>query len=165
MRKSIVNTAIFAGLAGFLAGNAFWYLASPLWIDRVVSEGLPPELQVTTLAQGRFRDADAIHKGEGIATIFATPSGASVLRFTEFSGTNGPDLKVWLVKAASVQGSGDVKASEWLSLGPLKGNKGDQNYVIPEGVDIADYRSVVIWCKQFGVLFAAADLVRTDSGQ
>ena len=159
MRKSIVITAILAGLAGFIAGNAFWYLASPLWIDRVVSEGLPAELQVTTLAKGRFRDADSVHKGEGVATIFATASGASVLRFTEFSGTNGPDLKVWLVKAASVQSSDNVKASEWLSLGPLKGNKGDQNYVIPEGVDIADYPSVVIWCKQFGVLFAAADMV------
>ncbi len=156
MRKSIVITAI---LGSFVAGNAFWYLASPLWIDRVVSEGLPAELQVTTLAKGRFRDADSVHKGEGVATIFATASGASVLRFTEFSGTNGPDLKVWLVKAASVQNSDDVKASEWLSLGSLKGNKGDQNYVIPDGVDIADYPSVVIWCKQFGVLFAAADMV------
>jgi len=165
MRKSIVITAILAGLAGFIAGNAFWYLASPLWIDRVVSEGLPAELQVTKLAQGRFRDADAVHKGEGIATIFATASGAPVLRFTEFSGTNGPDLKVWLVKAASVQSSDDVKASEWLSLGPLKGNKGDQNDVIPDDVELADYPSVVIWCEQFGVLFAAADLVKTNGGQ
>lgn len=164
MRKPIVVTAILAGLGGFLAGNAFWYLASPLWIDRVVSEGLPAELQVTTLAQGRFRDADSAHKGEGVATIFATASGASVLRFTEFSGTNGPDLKVWLVKAAGVQSSNDVKASEWLSLGPLKGNKGDQNYVIPDSVELADYPSVVIWCKQFGVLFAAADLVRVGGG-
>ena len=38
MRKSIVITAI---LGSFVAGNVFWYLASPLWIDRVVSEGLP----------------------------------------------------------------------------------------------------------------------------
>jgi hypothetical protein len=164
MRRPIVITAIVAGFAGFIAGNAFWYLASPLWIDRVVSEGLPAELQVTMLAQGRFRDADSVHKGKGIATIFASATGAPVLRFTEFSGTNGPDLKVWLVKADNVQSSADVRASEWLSLGPLKGNKGDQNYVIADTVDIADYASVVIWCEQFGVLFAVADMVRADSG-
>ena len=164
MRKKIVKTAIVAGLAGFLAGNAFWYLASPLWIDRVVSEGLPADFQVKMLAQGRFRDADSAHKGKGIATIFASSSGSAVLRFTEFSGTNGPDLKVWLVKAANVRSSADVKASQWLSLGPLKGNKGDQNYIIADEIDLADYRSVVIWCEQFGVLFAAADLVRAGGG-
>jgi hypothetical protein len=72
--------------------------------------------------------------------------------------TNGPDLKVWLVKSGDIKSSADVKDSHWLELGALKGNIGDQNYVIPADASIADYKSVVIWCKQFGVLFAAADL-------
>ena len=158
MRKKIVKTAIVAGLAGFLAGNAFWYLASPLWIDRVVSEGLPADFQVKMLAQGRFRDADSAHKGKGIATIFASSSGSAVLRFTEFSGTNGPDLKVWLVKAADPQSSDDVKQSEWISLGPLKGNRGDQTYIVPPDTNVDEYGSVVIWCEQFGVLFSPSPL-------
>ena len=139
-------------------GNAFWYLASPLWIDTVVSEELPAALQMDQLAQGSFRDADRTHKGTGNAAIFRIATGANVLRLTEFETTNGPDLEVWLVKASDIQSSSDVNASEWLSLGPLKGNIGDQTYIIPEGTDVSAYKSVVIWCEQFGVLFSPADL-------
>jgi hypothetical protein len=156
--RTILVTAVVAGLVGFVAGNAFWYLASPLWIDRVVSEELPPALQMAKEREGAFADADSVHRGSGTATIFALVGGTSVLRFTDFAVTNGPDLKVWLVKADSVGSAGDVTASEWVSLGPLKGNKGDQNYLIPESVNADDYASVVIWCEQFGVLFSAARL-------
>ncbi|MGH6925784.1 MAG: DM13 domain-containing protein [Propylenella sp.] len=158
MWKAIAVTALVAGLVGFVAGNAFWYLASPLWIDRVVSEELPAALQMSKEREGAFVDADSVHRGGGIATIFSLVGGSSVLRFTDFEVTNGPDLKVWLVKADSIASSGDVRASEWVSLGPLKGNKGDQNYLIPEDVNVGDYGSVVIWCEQFGVLFSAARL-------
>ena len=157
MRK-LVATAVIAGLIGFVAGNAFWYLASPLWIDRVVSEELPAALRMSKQREGAFADADSVHRGSGTATIFELVGGASVLRFTDFQVTNGPDLKVWLVKADVIASSSDVTASEWVSLGPLKGNKGDQNYLIPEDVSADDFASVVIWCEQFGVLFSAAHL-------
>ena len=157
-RRHVVAAALIAGTAGFVAGNAFWYLASPLWIDRVVAEELPAELQMKAVAKGQFRDADTVHRGKGTATVFESASGAKVLRFTGFEATNGPDLEVWLVKAGGIAASADVKNSAWLSLGPLKGNIGDQNYIIPADVNVADYKSVVVWCKQFGVLFSPADL-------
>ncbi len=156
--RAILATAVVAGLIGFVAGNAFWYLASPLFIDRLVSEELPAALQMSKQREGAFADADAVHRGSGTATIFELVGGTSVLRFTDFTVTNGPDLKVWLVRAEKIATSDDVTASEWLSLGPLKGNKGDQNYLIPENVNADDYASVVIWCEQFGVLFSAARL-------
>jgi hypothetical protein len=154
--KKIAITAVLAGLVGFVAGNAFWYLASPLWIDRAVAEALPAELMVATLATGSFRDADRLHQGVGIATLGETAGGLGIVRFTDFRVTNGPDLKVWLVKAADIASAADVTGSEWLSLGALKGNVGDQNYVLPAGTDLSAYKSVVIWCEQFGVLFSAA---------
>ena len=162
-KRSVIAAALIAGTVGFVAGNAFWYLASPLWIDRVVSEGLPAELQTNVAAAGSFRDADTVHQGAGMATVYETMTGAKVLRFTDFKTTNGPDLKVWLVKAGDIKTSDDVKASEWLSLGPLKGNIGDQNYIVPQDANLADYKSVVIWCEQFGVLFSAADLAPPGS--
>jgi len=70
---------------------------------------------------------------------------------------------VWLVKAGDIKASGDVKASERLSVGPLKGNIGDQNYIVPQDVNLGEYKSVVIWCEQFGVLFSAADLAQPTS--
>lgn len=45
-----------------------------------------------------------------------------------------------------------------VSLGKLKGNKGDQNYAIPEGLNLSDYSSVTIWCDRFDVSFGAAEL-------
>ena len=162
-RRAVVAAAFVAGTVGFVAGNAFWYLASPLWIDRVVSEGLPAELQTKIAAMGTFRDADSVHQGSGTVTIFDTMTGAKVVRFTDFKVTNGPDLKVWLVKAGDIKASADVNASEWLPLGPLKGNIGEQNYIVPQEANLADYKSVVIWCEQFGVLFSAADLAAPTS--
>lgn len=145
-------------LLGFVAGNAFWYLASPLWIDREVNESLPAELMLDEVASGTFSDADQVHQGEGNATILRTGGGQGLVRLTDFRVTNGPDLEVWLVATADVQTSDDVKQSEWVSLGALKGNIGDQTYMVPEGVDLSAYGSVVIWCEQFGVLFSAAPL-------
>ncbi|MCP4385349.1 MAG: DM13 domain-containing protein [Hyphomicrobiales bacterium] len=156
--KRIIVTAVVAGFFGFVVGNAFFYLASPLWIDREVSEALPAELMVSTIATGQFTDADSAHRGSGTAMLLETAGGVGVVRFTDFEVTNGPDLEVWLVKAADITSASDVTGSEWLSLGQLKGNIGDQNYLIPEGTNLSEYKSVVIWCEQFGVLFSPATL-------
>lgn len=154
--KKLVLVGLVCGAVGFLAGNAFWYLASPLWIDREVSETLTRTAATRVLASGEFRGADAVHRGRGRAEVIDTGAGVLV-RFSDFEVTNGPDLYVWLVADGGIDASADVTASEWLDLGLLKGNIGDQNYALPAGTDPSAYRTVVIWCKQFGVLFAAAE--------
>ncbi len=156
--KKLIAVAFVAGLVGFVAGNAFWYLASPLWIDNVVSESASAADTAKVLATGTFSDADAVHRGKGTATIYEGTAGQRTLRFTDFEVTNGPDLEVWLVAADSVASNADVTGNAWVALGQLKGNIGDQNYDIPADVDLSKYRSVVIWCEQFGVLFSPAAL-------
>lgn len=156
--KKLVIVAVVAGLIGFVAGNAFWYLASPLWIDVVVEERASAAATAKALSTGNFVDADAAHSGKGVATIYESDTGERLLRLTEFEVTNGPDLEVWLVTAEAPAASADVTAGEWLSLGKLKGNIGDQNYDIPTDADLSKYRAVVIWCEQFGVLFSPAAL-------
>ena len=162
MKRAIIVTALVSGLAGVVVGAAGWYLFSPLFIDRVVAEAAPVSSGLQEVASGAFRDADSAHRGTGTATIL-TGGDRAILRFTEFEVTNGPDLEVWLVEAGDIQSSSDVTASQWVSLGTLKGNVGDQNYDIPAGTDPNAYRSVVIWCEQFGVLFSPADLVPAGS--
>lgn len=159
--KRLILVALVSGFVGFILGNAFWYLASPLWIDRIVSEAQPSAATSQVVASGEISGADALHKGKGTATVLQTAEG-TVIRFTDFEVTNGPGLVVWLVKHDNPQSSGDVKASEWFSLGTLKGNIGDQNYSIPADVDIADFGSVVVWCEPFSVLFAGATLTPTS---
>lgn len=155
--KRLIWVALLSGLIGFVLGNAFWYMASPLWIDRIVSEAQPSASASQIVASGQVSGVDAVHKGKGTASVLQTDSG-TIVRFTDFEVTNGPGLVVRLVKHDNPRSSDDVKAAEWLSLGSLKGNIGDQNYSIPADADVADYGSVVIWCKPFGVLFAGATL-------
>ncbi len=149
-------------IVGFLAGAAFWYLFSPAFIDRVVDEQLPAGFELSEQRSGNFRDVDGAHRGSGKAQVLVSPGGAALLRFTNFEVTNGPDLEVWLVKDPDPEKSADVSASQWVSLGPLRGNKGDQTYVIPEGTDTREWGSVVIWCEQFSVLFSVATLSQAE---
>lgn len=131
-------------------------IAEPAPEPDVDSEDTMPETGPTVLAAGTFRDADDFHLGTGEATIYRLEDGSSVLRFEDFEVTNGPDLHVYLVPADN---SGeDVDITGYVDLGELKGNIGDQNYEIPDDVDITGYGSVVIWCEPFAVLFSVATL-------
>ena len=94
---------------------------------------------------------DGIHNAEGIAYTIPLEDGSNVLRLEDFRSTNGPDLYVYL--------SVDSRASEFLNLGTLKANQGNQNYAIPEGADLSEYNKVLVWCKAFGVLFGSAELL------
>jgi hypothetical protein len=108
------------------------------------------------LASGSFMDADSFHKGSGQAGIYQLPDGSRILRFDNFSVTNGPDLRVLLSASSRPLSNNDL--SEYIELAALKGNKGDQNYEIPAGTDIDSFHSVVIYCKPFHVVFSTATL-------
>jgi len=106
--------------------------------------------QVTTLAEGTF--IDRAHPTRGTAKII-TDGDRRFLRLEGFETDNGPDLNVYLA-------TGDPTGSpgEFVDLGDLKGNVGDQNYEIDPGVAIDEYTTVFIWCVRFSVAFGAAAL-------
>ena len=130
--------------------------------DVSAAEAMPPETPVA-LAQGRFVDADAIHKGSGQATLYQLPDNRHVVRFEDFRTTNGPALVVYLARHPSPTQAADVIDDGFVSLGKLKGNVGNQNYEIPDDTEISEYMSVVIWCELFDVLFSPAALTRTQA--
>jgi len=146
-----------AAVAGAAAIAGFgWYAFSPLLFDDVVEEQLVAADQ--TLSTGEFVDADAFHQGSGTAQIVQMADGGLQVQLSNFEVTNGPDLKVYISSHPNPTSASDVTGAEILNLGELKGNVGDQAYDLPEGVDLASLGSVVIWCEQFGVLFATAAL-------
>jgi hypothetical protein len=49
-------------------------------------------------------------------------------------------------------------ATDFADLVRLKANNGNQNYNIPIGINVAKYKYVLIWCKDFSVLFGSAQL-------
>ena len=122
--------------------------------DKEMVEPMPGAPQL--LASGDFRDADRFHKGSGKAKLYDIPAVGRVLRFEEFKVTNGPDLRVLLATEPLPTNRHDL--GEYIELGPLKGNVGDQNYEIPADTEVARYASVVIYCKPFHVVFSTATL-------
>ncbi|MEY1554656.1 DM13 domain-containing protein [Yoonia sp. R2331] len=142
-------------VVGVAVGAVGWYLTGPLFFDTVVSEELA---QAEVSATGTFVDADSAHRGSGTVSVVTRADGITELQFTDFEVTNGPDLEVWLTAHPDPRSSADVKGADWLSLGQLKGNVGNQAYTVPAGTDLSAYPAVVIWCEQFGVLFSPAVL-------
>ena len=120
---------------------------------------MPPEMpaEPEVLLTGSFIDIDPVHGADGSATVYALPEGNRVLRFEDFRSKNGPDLHVYLsteVPASTFAGLGDNE----VHLGALKGNVGNQNYEIPADVDLSLYKSVVIYCVPFHVVFSSAEI-------
>ena len=72
-------------------------------------------------------------------------------------------MHVYLTAAEVEKGNDSIKQAGFIDLGSLKGNKGDQNYDIPAGVDLNTFRNVTIWCARFGVNFASAALAEVQS--
>jgi len=149
-RRWWIAVAVLAAVAVPVA----WYLGSPLFLNRTVSESFAPA--AGDRATGRFVDADSFHKGAGIARLVAAGS-AQELRLEDFRVTNGPDLYVYLAVHPRPRSRADVDQG-FVSLGRLKGNIGSQAYAVPQGTDLERYRSVVIYCRAFHVVFSTATL-------
>jgi Electron transfer DM13 len=71
------------------------------------------------------------------------------LVFENFKTDAGPDLKIYL--------SEDVKAAKFIEISKLE-NTGNFNVLIPTSADLDKQKYVLIWCKQFSVLFGSAQL-------
>ena len=160
------RTIIIAATAVVLVGG--WALFRPelLFVNETVNEAFPVAnvrgAAATTdavLLTGSFRGL--AHETTGQATIHELGDGRRVLRLTGFSTSNGPDVRVLLVKAADAPDNETVKSAGSIELGTLKGNMGDQNYDVPAGIDLNAYRAVTIWCNRFGVNFGTAPLTRS----
>ena len=98
------------------------------------------------------------HPGTGTVLVYRQPDGSHVIRFEDLEVSNGPDLLVILSAAPLVNDRAAYSAAEYLSLGDLKGNKGNQNYEVPAEINLGDYQTVAIWCRRFNYTFNAADL-------
>jgi hypothetical protein len=178
-RPRLAGTLVVAALVVGLPVT--WYLASPLLIRTelveppiaVVSATPAPASQPdpssaldpaspapstssseppAAARSGAFEGADDFHFGRGTATLLETAPGEWALRFEDFSVRNGPDLFVYLSPDE------DGYADGALEVAVLKATDGSFNVPLPAGADPDEYRSVLIWCKQFSTLFAVATL-------
>lgn len=143
-----------------LAGVVYYFGFYTYFIKTEVHEELPRqggtpgavEPQMRTVAVGSFGEIDIVHKGSGQAKLIEI-DGKTFLRLENFNVTSGPDLYVYLSNSAKPTHNSEDLA-DYVDLGRLKATSGEQNYNVPTGAE--NYRTAVIWCKQFGVLFSFA---------
>ncbi|HEY6568676.1 MAG TPA: DM13 domain-containing protein [Candidatus Limnocylindrales bacterium] len=101
---------------------------------------------------GRFSGTDDFHFGRGTAILREVEAGRWVVRLEDFAVRNGPDL--YVVLSPDPGGYTD----DAIEVGRLKATDGNFNMRVPDGTDVSEVRSVLIWCKQFSHLFAVAPL-------
>lgn len=170
------NRLAQAALAVVLvAAGAFgWWTISPLFLTTTLNQDLPvraspsaaPTASLSTtatvtaapagakiLATGQLQRVDDLHRGTGPVSLVEL-DGKTFVRFENVAIQNGPDLHVYLGRATG----GAYDGSRDLYLGALKATNGSFNYELPAGTAVADYKSVVVWCRAFTVLFTWADL-------
>jgi hypothetical protein len=150
-----VAGSLLGSAAGFALGifvYPYIFLADIVAEERVQNAGAKK-----VLATGAFIHAnpsDPIHYGKGKVSVYEN----LVYLEPDFEVGPGPKYHVYLVPEKTVTPSTNVARTMYVDLGRLKAFKGSQNYPVPNGVDLAKYGSVVIWCEQFGVLISPAAL-------
>lgn len=86
----------------------------------------------------------------GSAMVYLA-NGRLQLKLSNFSTTNGPDLKVYLSK--------EIQPLNFIRLGDLKSTSGTQVYDITGTPDFMQFKYVLIHCEQFNHLFGFAELM------
>ena len=171
---------VLLAVAGSVAVVAALVTFQPwkLVVDEVVDEAVPVAVQTTAasrttasptptpdataprvLARGTLISHE--HATSGTVVVLALADGRRVLRLQDLRTSNGPDVKVWLSDAEVRPGSDGWRVFDdgrYADLGSLKGNVGNQNYVIPADVDLTTLSSLSLWCDRFDVSFGAATL-------
>jgi len=168
-RHPIVAGASLLVVVGVVAFVLLYFAPQQLFINTRLDEAVPtlrapaasqqPTAAVAptpvALLSGAFRSLE--HTTTGRAVLLRLPDGSAVLRLTDFSTSNGPDVHVYLSRAPA-DASPDAFGRAPIELGGLRANQGNINYTVPAGSDLTGVRSAVIWCRRFSVGFGVAPL-------
>jgi hypothetical protein len=153
-RRPAARAPVLAGFA--VAAVAAAAVLGPATIrDRVVDESVAVAGKDGTVALAEGPIESEEHASRGRAAIVRKADGSRVLTLTGFETSAGPDLRVRIVPGDNSDGGMEGA----VDLGGLKGNRGDQQYDVPDDVLARAELSVVIWCRAFSVAFARAKLV------
>lgn len=176
MKKALIILAVI------IVGGVGYYAISPLFNVQEVNDELPMASGAENLSEEQNEEREKLmaeanstesetmeeempqmeaepiaypvmgtigHPASGEVKILEV-NGQTIIRYENFETINGPNLHLYLAK--------DLRATEYIDLGEIRGTKGNINYTLPDGIDISEYRYVMYWCVPFAVLFNYADL-------
>lgn len=161
--KKILISLIIGGLVGGFVGFAGGLFIYPFWFPPPpANEQVADRASKTVVAAGTFIHAnpsDPIHKGSGSVEILKGTDGARIVHLKpDFKVGPGPRFHLYLADRAGIKSNEDFEAAKVTDLGRLRSFEGSQIYKIPATVDLSPVKSVVVWCKEFGVLISPATL-------
>ena len=142
-----------AGVLVALALAFGWYTISPFFLTTTVVETSRAATAGNLLVRGELQRVDDLHKGSGPVVVVEL-EGKRYVRFENVAIQNGPDLHVYLGRGTG----GAYDGTRDLYLGALKATNGTFTYEVPASANLSDYRSVIVWCRNFVTLFTWAEL-------
>jgi hypothetical protein len=156
--RHAIALLLVGGVLGTAFGVALGFFFFPyVFPPPPAAESLTEADRSALVATGTFIHAnpsDPVHWGKGKVSVYEK----AVFLEPDFEVGPGPAYHVYLVPKPSIRASSDLGNAMYIDLGGLRAFKGSQRYPIPEGVNLADYPSVIIWCERFSVLISPADL-------
>jgi len=116
---------------------------------------------ITQVAQVNLPAGDFIKKKKSIKGNWSVvqENGQTIIRFADdFKTKNGPDLKIFLSPQTIQAVNGKTATAGSVNLGVLKSTNGTQDYVLPAGVNLADFNSVLVHCEAYSILWGGGAL-------
>lgn len=137
--------------AGFALGVYLLpILTAPPSLDKAMLSQTAQSAQYKTEFKRDLKGSDFLHWGEGKVSL----SDKKIVH--EGKLAPGPDYKLYLAKEFIEDEAGFLKIkNDAVRIGDVKVFDGFL-LTVPEGVDISQYNTVIVWCEAFGEFITAA---------
>lgn len=112
-----------------------------------VDETLPMSAPGSVTLLGSF--ANGVHVTSGTVSLVKAADGTQRLAFKDFKTESGPDLRVYLAE--------DKTAKNFIEVAQLT-KSGTFSLPLASDANPVQRKYVLIWCRQFTVLFGSAEL-------
>jgi len=91
-------------------------------------------------------------------SIVQDGDGLRVHLSDDFKTKSAPDLKIFLSRDAPDVLNGKNATRNAVLVAPLDSAKGGQSFAIPEGIDLSEFRTILIQCEKYSKLWGVATL-------
>lgn len=127
--------------------------------DQLAPEANEPfEAPSTTIVRrGTFREVDLLRSAEGEVTIYQLGDLSRIMRIENFASTRAPDVHLVLTRNPDPTDPNGVGV-DYIDLGPLRGNVGNQTYDVPSGVDFSRYPILALYSVPYDYVISTATL-------
>lgn len=153
--KRLILTTLSTAALGFTMISSV-HAVKPLDFSSLTNSRATATEVLLAEAVGQFVTVEQEKATTGTAQV-VTENGQTYLVFDEaFDTARGPDVQVVLYTDS--EAPVNLVEGNYVTIAPLESFEGAQRYLIPADIDINDYESVAIWCREFNVTFGYAPL-------